>query len=221
MTRNNQRPPRRGPGARERIRPESEGQGAARSSPAHGEVRIVGGAWRGRRIRFPAPAGLRPTPDRVRETLFNWLQFELAGRNCLDLFAGSGALGLEALSRGAGAVTFVEAEAGAARSIAEALHTFGAAARGQVHRADAFTFLASGPPTRYDVVFLDPPYANAWLPRACEALERGAWLAPGAWIYLEDAAARGAPALPVGWDLLRSKKAGDVGYHLARRTASG
>lgn len=222
MTRNNRKsPPPPGTGGR-RIRPENEATGAARSSStqAAGEVRIVGGAWRGRHVHFPAAAGLRPTPDRVRETLFNWLQFEIAGRRCLDLFAGSGALGLEALSRGAAAVTFVESGAAAARAIAEALRVFGAADRGTLNRVDAFDFLASRPHPAFDVVFLDPPYAEEWLPRACVALERGHWLAPGAWIYLEDLASRGAPSLPPGWSLLRSKKAGDVGYHLARRTAA-
>jgi len=181
-----------------------------------GEVRIIGGEWRGRKLHFPQAGSLRPTPDRVRETLFNWLQFELAGKHCLDLFAGSGALGFEALSRGVAAVQFVERDPAAARAIGDALRTFGSE-RGRVAQQDAFAFLRGKPATPYDIVFLDPPYAEHWLGRACAELEGGGWLKPGAFVYLEDAVSHGAPELPEGWDLLRSKKAGDVGYHLARR----
>jgi 16S rRNA (guanine966-N2)-methyltransferase len=188
--------------------------------PAGGrfQVRIIGGEWRGRKLHFPPSAGLRPTPDRVRETVFNWLQFELAGARCLDLFAGSGALGFEALSRGAGEVVFVECDAVAARAIREMLAQLHCD-RGRVEQVDALAWLECGPPGSkpFDIVFLDPPYGEALLPVLAEKLERGGWLAPRAWIYLEDAAARGEPALPAGWTLLRSKRAGDVGYHLARR----
>jgi 16S rRNA (guanine966-N2)-methyltransferase len=182
-------------------------------------VRIIGGEWRGRKLHFPHAEGLRPTPDRVRETLFNWLQFELAGRRCLDLFAGSGALGIEALSRGAAEAVFVEREAGAARSIKEALATL-ACSRGRVEQCDAFAWLEQverrpGPP--FDIVFIDPPYGQALLGEAMARLERSGCLAPGAWVYLEDAADRGVPALPPGWELVRAKRAGEVGYHLARR----
>jgi RNA methyltransferase, RsmD family len=152
----------------------------------------------------------------VRETVFNWLQFELADRRCLDLFAGSGAFGFEALSRGAAEVCFVESNAAAVQAIAAALQEFGARG-GRVAHEDVFSFLAHRSGSPFDVVFLDPPYAEQCLGRACEALEKGGWLMPGAWIYLEDAAVRGEPTLPRGWTLLRSKKAGDVGYHLARR----
>jgi 16S rRNA (guanine966-N2)-methyltransferase len=183
---------------------------------ANGEVRIVAGAWRGRKIVFPDIAGLRPTPDRVRETLFNWLQFEITGKRCLDLFAGSGALGFEALSRGAGEVVFVERDADAAAAIRQNLARLGGGERGRLEPTDAFAFLAR-PAGRFDLVFLDPPYAAGLLPRACDELETRGWLQPGAWIYLEDAAAHGPPAVPAGWVVLRSKRAGDVGYHLARR----
>ena len=190
------------------------------AAPAGGrfEVRIIGGEWRGRKLHFPPAAGLRPTPDRVRETLFNWLQFELAGARCLDLFAGSGALGIEALSRGAGEAVFVERDAVSARAIRDILAQLGCA-RGRVEQVDALAWLERGPPASkpFDIVFLDPPYGEAWLPVLAEKLERGGWLAPGAWIYLEDAAARGEPRLTAGRTLLRSKRAGDAGYHLARR----
>jgi 16S rRNA (guanine966-N2)-methyltransferase len=190
----------------------------AASAGGRFEVRIIGGEWRGRKLHFPPSAGLRPTPDRVRETVFNWLQFELAGRRCLDLFAGSGALGFEALSRGAGEVVFVERDPVSARAIGDMLAQL-RCARGRVEQVDALAWLERGPlPSKpFDIVFLDPPYDEAWLPALAEKLESGGWLAPRAWIYLEDAAARGEPALPAGWTLLRSKRAGDVGYHLARR----
>jgi 16S rRNA (guanine966-N2)-methyltransferase len=201
-----------GPG-RSAPNPSSAGQAAGR-----GLVRIIGGEWRGRKLYFPQNQLLRPTPDRVRETVFNWLQFELAGRRCLDLFAGSGALGLEALSRGAAEVVFVERDPGSARAIEATLATLGCA-RGQVAREDAFAYLRQSPPQPFEVVFLDPPYGEDWLAPACEALERGGWLRPDSWVYLEDRAERGAPRLPAGWALMRSKRAGDVGYHLARRGA--
>ena len=190
------------------------------AAPAGGrfEVRIIGGEWRGRKLHFPPAAGLRPTPDRVRETLFNWLQFELAGARCLDLFAGSGALGIEALSRGAAEAVFVERDAGSARAIRDLLAQL-RCDRGRVEQVDALAWLERGPPASkpFDIVFLDPPYGEAWLPVLAEKLEQGGWLAPGAWIYLEDPAVRGVPPLPAAWTLLRSKRAGDVGYHLARR----
>jgi 16S rRNA (guanine966-N2)-methyltransferase len=191
---------------------------AAAAAGGRLQVRIIGGEWRGRKLHFPQSAGLRPTPDRVRETVFNWLQFELAGARCLDLFAGSGALGIEALSRGAREVVLVERDPASARAIGDMLARL-RCDRGHVEQVDALAWLERGPPGSkpFDVVFLDPPYGEAWLPVLAEKLERGGWLAPGAWIYLEDAAARGEPALPSGWTLHRSKRAGDVGYHLAHR----
>ena len=183
------------------------------------EVRIIGGEWRGRKLHFPHGESLRPTPDRVRETLFNWLQFELVGRRCLDLFAGSGALGLEALSRGAAEVVFIERDPVAARSIGDTLARL-ACPRGRVEHCDALDWLARigrTPRPPFDIVFVDPPYASGLLGEAMARLEQCGCLAPGAWVYLEDAAARGAPELPPGWQMLRSKRAGEVGYHLARR----
>jgi 16S rRNA (guanine966-N2)-methyltransferase len=193
----------------------SRGRGA-RLPGQRGEVRIIGGEWRGRKLHFPQAATLRPTPDRVRETVFNWLQFELAGKRCLDLFAGSGALGFEALSRGASEVVFVERDPPAAAAIRDSLRLL-RCDRGRLESRDAFAYLAQGPAQPFDIVFVDPPYAERWLARTCTALESGGWLQPDAWVYLEDAAAHGLSAVPPGWALLRSKKAGDVGYHLARR----
>lgn len=186
-------------------------------SGARNAVRIIGGEWRGRRIHFPAAAELRPTPDRVRETLFNWLQGVIAGARCLDLFAGSGALGLEAISRGAREVVFVERD----RAVAAALRSSLAAlkdTRGTVLERDAFAFL-SGPAERFDVVFLDPPFARGWLSELCTLLESKGWLAPGALVYLETPARAAAPALPAEWALGREMRAGEVRAVLARRRA--
>jgi 16S rRNA (guanine966-N2)-methyltransferase len=181
-------------------------------------VRIIGGDWRGRKLHFPAVAGLRPTPDRVRETVFNWLQFDLAGRRCLDLFAGSGAFGVESLSRGAAEVVFVEREAAAAAAIRALLSAL-KCDRGHVANEDVFEWLRRGSARPFDIVYVDPPYVQRLLPATLEQLERGGWLAPDAYIYLEDAAEHGVPGLPAGWSMHRSKRAGDVGYHLARRGA--
>jgi len=178
-------------------------------------LRIIGGEWRGRKIRFPPLEAIRPTPDRVRETVFNWLQSDVPGSRCLDLFAGSGALGLEALSRGASRVVFVDVDPGAARHLADTLRAF-RCDRGEVVRADAARYLA-GPPEPFDIVFLDPPYAVHALAETCRRIDAAGWLRPGGVAYLEDAASAGVPALPPGWTLLRSKRAGEVGYHLARR----
>jgi 16S rRNA (guanine966-N2)-methyltransferase len=180
-------------------------------------LRIIGGEWRGRRIRFPAVEGIRPTPDRVRETLFNWLAAVVSGSRCLDLFAGSGALGLEALSRGAAAVTFVERDRAAAsglRATAELL----APDRAIVVQADAMTWLARDT-TPFDIAFLDPPFDSDLLAGALDALESRGWLAADAWIYVEMPARRGPPPIPASWRLHRSGRAGEVGYHLARREA--
>jgi 16S rRNA (guanine966-N2)-methyltransferase len=165
---------------------------------------------------------IRPTPDRVRETLFNWLQPVIAGSRCLDLYAGSGALGLEALSRGAAEVVFVDVDPAVTRHLAATLEALGCR-RGRVVRSEARHFLGTPGETRerpFDIVFLDPPFAEPLLAPACEALEQGGWLAPGARVYLEAPAAAGAPELPAAWTLLRSKRAGEVGYHLARRAGT-
>ncbi len=176
-------------------------------------LRIIGGAWRGRRWRFPCAAAIRPTPDRVRETLFNWLGPRIAGSRCLDLFAGSGALGLEALSRGAAHVTFVDHDAETVRQLRVLLSEWGAR-DAQVERADAALFLARHPAAAYDVVFLDPPFGSGLLAAAAAGLEAGGWLAPAARIYVEAPARTDLPELPSGWRLRRGKRAGEVGYHL-------
>lgn len=177
-------------------------------------VRIVGGEWRGRRLEFPDVAGLRPTPDRVRETLFNWLAPGIAGARCLDLYAGSGVLGLEALSRGAAAAVLVERDPRAALALRESAARLGAANRLALAEQTAERFLATAT-DRFDVVFLDPPFDAGALPAAIATLVARDLLAPGARVYLECRADDPLPALPPGWRLHRSGRAGDVGYHLA------
>lgn len=181
-------------------------------------LRVIGGAWRGRKIHFPPLDAIRPTPDRVRETVFNWLQQDISGARCLDLYAGSGALGLEALSRGAARVVFVDVEPAVTRYLAQTLEGLGCD-RGQVVQSDAGRFLA-GAPAPFDIVFLDPPYADRALADACRRLDERGWLRRGGLAYLEEPASAGAPEVPSGWTLLRSKRAGEVGYHLARRDLS-
>jgi 16S rRNA (guanine966-N2)-methyltransferase len=178
-------------------------------------LRIIGGEWRGRRIRFPGRGGIRPTPDRVRETLFNWLMAKVPGSRCLDLFAGSGALGLEALSRGAAHATFVERVRGNAASLRDTTALL-APGRATVVEADAIAWLATDPQP-FDIVFLDPPFADGVLAESMRQLEARGWLAEDARVYLESSGREGAPALPAGWILHRTGRAGAVGYHLARR----
>jgi 16S rRNA (guanine966-N2)-methyltransferase len=180
-----------------------------------GRVRIIGGRWRGRRLEFPAIDAIRPTPDRVRETVFNWLQHDIQGARCLDLFAGSGALGFEALSRGAKQVVFVDREPRIGRYLRETLQRL-AATNAEVHSAEALQWLG-GTAASFDIVFLDPPFAADLLPKIVQLLEAGRWLATTAAVYMENDAGRGEPSLPANWRLDKSKTAGQVGYHLARR----
>jgi 16S rRNA (guanine966-N2)-methyltransferase len=190
-------------------------------------VRIIAGTWRGRRIRFPDMPGLRPTPDRVRETLFNWLQHSITGSRCLDLFAGSGALGLEALSRGASHAVFVEQFPAAARTLQAQLLSFGGAEKGRILEMGAARFLRTpGAPGStpfgkpfgkpFDIAFLDPPFGKDALAEYIPLLDAGNWLTVGGLVYLENERAAGVPVLPARWELLKSKSAGEVGYHLAR-----
>lgn len=176
-------------------------------------MRIIGGAWRGRLIDFPDAPELRPTPDRVRETLFNWLQALVPGARCLDLYAGSGALGFEAASRGAAQVVMVDADAKVCAELRRQAERLGAT-QVQVVHATAEAFLR-GAPAPFDLVFLDPPFHRGLLAPALAQLLQHALLKPGARLYLEAEAELGEPPLPAGWRLLRSKRAGEVGYHLA------
>jgi len=181
-----------------------------------GSLRIVAGRLRGSRLAVPDADGLRPTPDRVRETLFNWLAPVIPGARCLDLYAGTGALGIEALSRGAGACVFVERDRTLCRLLRdnlERLHVEGA----DMVNADADAFL-SGPPRRFDVAFLDPPFAAGLWEAAARRLDEGGWLADGAFVHVESPR-EAAFALPPGWRLHREGHAGAVRYALYRRLA--
>jgi 16S rRNA (guanine966-N2)-methyltransferase len=184
-----------------------------RSNSSANRLRIIAGRWRGVPILFPPLPQVRPTPDRVRETIFNWLQPEILGADCLDLFAGSGALGFEALSRGAQHVVFVDRDP----QLAKHLQHTAAKLRAvdfEVIAADALFFLQR-PARPFNIVFLDPPYAANILSEVCSRLIEG-WLAPNALVYLEASAHAGLPALPSSWSVHRSKQAGQVGYHLLR-----
>jgi len=177
-----------------------------------GNLRIIGGIWRGRKLAFPDVQGLRPTGDRVRETVFNWLQPVLGGSRCLDLFAGSGALGLEAASRGAAAVTLVEAD----RTAYQQLHaniTSLKAAQCDLFHGQAEQFLASQNQA-FDVVFIDPPYQAILWTKIAELLTANNLLNEGARIYLEYPKHQELPELPSSWFLLKEKQAGDVKYCL-------
>ena len=185
------------------------------ASGGRNSVRIIGGGWRGRRISFPDMPGLRPTPDRVRETLFNWLQHDIVGARCLDLFAGSGALGLEALSRGAKELVFVEQAVAASRALQEQLTRLGGASAGRVMEMGAARYLRSAPQP-FDIVFLDPPFGRGGLAEYVPMLDTGEWVRSGGLVYLENEKAEGVPRVPAHWQLLKSKSAGEVGYHLAR-----
>lgn len=189
--------------------------------PRQRQLRIIAGQWRGRKFRFPE-LEIRPTPDRVRETLFNWLQTRIEGAHCLDLYAGSGALGLEALSRGAASVVFVEHQRVAADALQRLLQDWQASAA-IVVCDEALHYLSArrtsgalpGDAGRgFDLVFLDPPYASGELPAAAAALAHEG-LAPEARIYVEQHADDELQqALPASWHQLRSGKAGEVRYHL-------
>jgi 16S rRNA (guanine966-N2)-methyltransferase len=178
-------------------------------------LRIIAGTWRGRRFRFPAEADIRPTPDRVRETLFNWLRERVPAARCLDLCAGSGALGLEALSRGAARVHFVESDATAVRELRARLIEWGAQG-GSVERMDALRYLRTKPEV-FDIVFLDPPFAAGLLRAAAQLLEDREWLAPGALIYVESSVRLDGPQLPQSWHLTKASRAGEVAYQLFER----
>lgn len=192
----------------------------SRGSSATSQLRIIGGSWRGRKISFRDAPGLRPTPDRIRETLFNWLMPVIGGSRCLDLFAGSGALGFEAASRAAAEVTMVEAGHGVAEQLRSQVALLAAADRIQVVETDALHFLA-GTAHPFDVVFLDPPFGKGLLQPVLQRLGEAGWLHEHSLIYIEAertlAAEEISAWLPSGFQLVRSKQAGDVGYHLARR----
>ncbi|MEG0860812.1 MAG: 16S rRNA (guanine(966)-N(2))-methyltransferase RsmD [Pseudomonas sp.] len=192
---------------------------SAKSAKPHngqGQLRIIAGEWRSRRLSFPDAPGLRPTPDRVRETLFNWLAPHIEGAKVLDAFAGSGALYLEALSRGAAEAVALDSNQAAIASLRQNLETL-RCPRGQVIQSDAQRYLQGEPKLAFDLVFLDPPFHQDLLPTTCALLEERQWLAENAWIYTESETPPSALQLPGNWRLHREKKAGQVYYALWQR----
>ena len=181
-----------------------------------GHLRIIGGQWRSRKLGFPEAPGLRPTPDRVRETLFNWLAAHIEGAKVLDAFTGSGALYIEALSRGASMALALDANATAISSLRHNLDLLGCAT-GQLLQSDALKYLETQTPSAFDLVFLDPPFHQNLLPATCTLLEEKGWLAERAWIYTESETPPSALQMPATWRLHREKKAGQVYYSLWQR----
>lgn len=190
----------------------------AKGKPSN-SLRIIAGKWRSRKLNFPDLEGLRPTADRVRETLFNWLQERIGRADCLDLFAGSGACGIEALSRGARHVTFVDVSPPAIGAIRSNLGQLQAEGFSLVCE-DSLTWLsrfksAEGP--RFDIAFIDPPFATTLLGRSAAALEASALLREDALIYLESAHEIASTQVPANWRLLKTKRAGMVFFNLYQR----
>ena len=182
-----------------------------------GQLRIIAGQWRSRQFGFPMAHGLRPTPNRVRETLFNWLAPYVEAAKVFDPFSGSGALFLEALSRGAGSALALDLNPAAVISLRGHLTTL-RCDNGQVLQSDALTYLQSQPATPFDLVFLDPPFSQNLLLPACELLEQRGWLADDAWVYTESEQPPSSLGMPGNWRLHREQKAGQVHYALWQRS---
>ncbi|MDX1804279.1 MAG: 16S rRNA (guanine(966)-N(2))-methyltransferase RsmD [Alcanivorax sp.] len=180
-----------------------------RGNTSKGQVRIIGGQQRGLRLHFVDQGGdLRPSSDRMRETLFNWLQFELPGMRVLDLFAGSGALAAEALSRGAARATVVEKKRERSADLSRQLKPlFGDRVRVECADAQRWLERAEGP---FDLVFVDPPYDLGLAEPACESLQRRGLLAENAWVYVESRRQQPAPGVPTQWQLHREKSSGEI-----------
>lgn len=174
------------------------------------EIRIIGGLYRGKKLPVPNVEGLRPTPDRVRETLFNWLMHQIRDARCLDAFAGSGALGLEAFSRGAAQVTLVEQSPEAHKNLQKIITSFNSAVL-KLIKADAQHYLHTSK-EQFDIIFLDPPFAQNYLPQCMASLSQNSILVPGGLVYLESST---APEIDENiWRQIKSKKAGQVYYGL-------
>ena len=178
--------------------------------------RIIAGDFRGRRLTFPGDQDIRPTPDRVRETVFNWLAPWIQGTRCLDLFAGSGSLGFEALSRGASRVDFVDQNRVVCQGLRANISDLQLQQRASVSQVAAEVFLSS-PAETYDVIFLDPPFHQGVLWRILSQLEQGPWLSPGGFVYGESEVGQDLPYSRANWQLTKNKTASKVAYHLLRR----
>ena len=185
-----------------------------------GRLRIVAGKWRSRLLQIADEPGLRPTSERIRETLFNWLAPHVGGARCLDLFAGTGALGLEALSRGAQQAVLVEKSSRAVAALRANVASLDAGGAEVMH-ADAYEFLERQDSDPFDIIFLDPPFANENLDDLCRLLAGSPLLAPTAWIYIEEDRAGPVTELPDGWQVLKTKNAGNVRYSLVSAAQTG
>ena len=189
------------------------GTGNRKSPP--GRLRIVAGIWRSRLLEIADVPGLRPTSERIRETLFNWLAPMIGGARCLDLFAGTGALGLEALSRGAASAIFVDRSDRAIRTIRRNVETLDADGA-TVLMADAFDYLAGADRHAFEIVFLDPPFADEILGDLCRLIDERQIVVAGGLVYLEHDRSHELPVLPARWEVLKQKSAGGVSYSLMR-----
>lgn len=186
---------------------------------ARNSIRVIGGRWRGRRLRFPAVEGVRPTPERLRETLFNWLGRDVEGARCLDLFAGSGALTFEAASRGAARATAIDASRAVTRALARNAQTLEAGDAIEVVQARVARYLQRSPAPA-DIVFVDAPFAYPeWADAALARLAEAGWLAPCALVYVEASAHGRAPIIPAAWQRVRRQRAGDAQALLLRADA--
>ncbi|MFV8569669.1 16S rRNA (guanine(966)-N(2))-methyltransferase RsmD [Marinobacter sp. SBS5] len=203
--------------AKRKSAPRKPGVGASGSTGqgGSGELRIIGGDWRSRKLRFPDAGGVRPSPARIRETLFNWLNYQVAGSDCLDLFSGSGALGLEALSRGAAQATLVDHTPVLAKALRDNLRLL-KSDKGAVVCQDVERFLSNRQQPPFDIIFMDPPFRQSWLEKLFPLLESEQWLKPGGWVYVEHESELRTPPVPKDWELHRQKTAGQVSYNLYR-----
>lgn len=185
-------------------------------SGAPGEVRVISGKWRGRKLAVLDAQGLRPTTDRVKETLFNWLMHAIDGANVLDCFAGSGSLAIEALSRHASQATLVERDAALARHLQQNLQRL-QCQNARVQQQDCLTMLSTAATQQFSVVFIDPPFRKDLAIPCCQALEKHQWLTSDALIYLETEKELNVAAIPANWRLLKEKIAGQLAYRLYQR----
>jgi len=176
----------------------------------HRALRIIGGKWRGRKVRFPDQPDIRPTGDRIRETLFNWLMHDITGYQCLDLYAGSGILGIEALSRGASEVTFVETDPTTVGQLQRTLTDLDTG-RGHIRQTPATEWL-SGPCEPVDIIFLDPPFDSDELSRVCEIIDSRSLSRH--YVYIESGEPGIFEKIPASWTIHRKKRAGSVHYGL-------
>jgi len=182
----------------------------------NGKIRIIGGKWRGRKLKILGHTSLRPTSDRIRETLFNWLTPKISGCHCLDLFAGSGALGIEAVSRGAKSALLIEKDYKIARNLKQHIVVLNSD-KLEIIQSDALYFLKQNATQFFDLVFLDPPFRQNLLEPCWKHLENQGWLSPHAQIYIESERHFDITKLPANWQIIRQQTAGQVAYFLLQR----